>query len=417
MKNRILATTLAILLCLSLAACSGAPAEESPAPDETAAPSPTPAPSAEPEETQAPPPEDLRISVLLQPKSELRDSEGSLVFLGYYSEPVVTVSASSTASYRISSALASRLAKGGAQADEIFEQAEDEFKTLSEEERALFLPRSLTRTASVERGDGAVLSLLCVDYAYTGGSHGKGDYVGMCFNTMTGAKLALSDIFTDTGALGAKAAEAVETQAAAMDESEGFSGLREFVDSALEGGHWYLNNEGLALVASEGEIASESDGSFTFVLPYAELEGLIKPEYVPASAPEGASGAEDFELSDEPGSEPVYSITLDQEAPAFYLSAKADTAPFALCSVTLGGSFYYAYDDDGEGSDFERLRDYLWISGLEAGECVEIGAWFMDMPTLGLSFGPEKELLLFWQSGEDGSLFVNAAKIALRTEE
>ena len=113
MKNRILATTLAILLCLSLAACSGAPAEESPAPDETAAPSPTPAPSAEPEETQAPPPEDLRISVLLQPKSELRDSEGSLVFLGYYSEPVVTVSASSTASYRISSALASRLAKGG----------------------------------------------------------------------------------------------------------------------------------------------------------------------------------------------------------------------------------------------------------------------------------------------------------------
>lgn len=92
MKNRILATTLAILLCLSLAACSGAPAEESPAPDETAAPSPTPAPSAEPEETQAPPPEDLRISVLLQPKSELRDSEGSLVFLGYYSEPVVTVS-------------------------------------------------------------------------------------------------------------------------------------------------------------------------------------------------------------------------------------------------------------------------------------------------------------------------------------
>lgn len=409
MKNRILATTLAILLCLSLAACSGAPAEESPAPDETAAPSPTPAPSAEPEETQAPPPEDLRISVLLQPKSELRDSEGSLVFLGYYSEPVVTVSASSTASYRISSALASRLAKGGAQADEIFEQAEDEFKTLSEEERALFLPRSLTRTASVERGDGAVLSLLCVDYAYTGGSHGKGDYVGMCFNTMTGAKLALSDIFTDTGALGAKAAEAVETQAAAMDESEGFSGLREFVDSALEGGHWYLNNEGLALVASEGEIAPESDGSFTFVLPYAELEGLIKPEYVPASAPEGASGAEDFELSDEPGSEPVYSITLDQEAPAFYLSAKADTAPFALCSVTLGGSFYYAYDDDGEGSDFERLRDYLWISGLEAGECVEIGAWFMDIPTMGLSFGPEKELLLFWQSGEDGSLFVNAA--------
>ncbi len=409
MKNRILATTLAILLCLSLAACSGAPAEESPAPDETAAPSPTPAPSAEPEETQAPPPEDLRISVLLQPKSELRDSEGSLVFLGYYSEPVVTVSASSTASYRISSALASRLAKGGAQADEIFEQAEDEFKTLSEEERALFLPRSLTRTASVERGDGAVLSLLCVDYAYTGGSHGKGDYVGMCFNTMTGAKLALSDIFTDTGALGAKAAEAVEAQAAAMDESEGFSGLREFVDSALEGGHWYLNNEGLALVASEGEIAPESSGSFTFVLPYAELEGLIKPEYVPASAPEGASGAEDFELSDEPGSEPVYSITLDQEAPAFYLSAKADTAPFALCSVTLGGSFYYAYDDDGEGSDFERLRDYLWISGLEAGECVEIGAWFMDMPTMGLSFGPEKELLLFWQSGEDGSLFVNAA--------
>lgn len=409
MKNRILATTLAILLCLSLAACSGAPAEESPAPDETAAPSPTPAPSAEPEETQAPPPEDLRISVLLQPKSELRDSEGSLVFLGYYSEPVVTVSASSTASYRISSALASRLAKGGAQADEIFEQAEDEFKTLSEEERALFLPRSLTRTASVERGDGAVLSLLCVDYAYTGGSHGKGDYVGMCFNTMTGAKLALSDIFTDTGALGAKAAEAVEAQAAAMDESEGFSGLREFVDSALEGGHWYLNNEGLALVASEGEIAPESSGSFTFVLPYAELEGLIKPEYVPASAPEGASGAEDFELSDEPGSEPVYSITLDQEAPAFYLSAKADTAPFALCSVTLGGSFYYAYDDDGEGSDFERLRDYIWISGLEAGECVEIDAWFMDMPTMGLSFGPEKELLLFWQSGEDGSLFVNAA--------
>lgn len=409
MKNRILATTLAILLCLSLAACSGAPAEESPAPDETAAPSPTPAPSAEPEETQAPPPEDLRISVLLQPKSELRDSEGSLVFLGYYSEPVVTVSASSTASYRISSALASRLAKGGAQADEIFEQAEDEFKTLSEEERALFLPRSLTRTASVERGDGAVLSLLCVDYAYTGGSHGKGDYVGMCFDTMTGAKLALSDIFTDTGALGAKAAEAVEAQAAAMDESEGFSGLREFVDSALEGGHWYLNNEGLALVASEGEIAPESSGSFTFVLPYAELEGLIKPEYVPASAPEGASGAEDFELSDEPGSEPVYSITLDQEAPAFYLSAKADTAPLALCSVTLGGSFYYAYDDDGEGSDFERLRDYLWISGLEAGECVEIGAWFMDMPTMGLSFGPEKELLLFWQSGEDGSLFVNAA--------
>ena len=406
MKTRSTALFLALLMVIALAGCAAGPAEESPsatAPAATASPTP---PATPPVETS--PPETVPgISVVMQPLAELLDDEGILVYCGYYTEAEVSIAGAESAAERISRELTKRLSEGGERGEELFEAASERYRGLDEDMQAIFMPYTLSRQCEVMRGDGAVLSVLCTDRAYDGTAQGSDSYYGMSFSTQSGAALRLGDVFPDTGSLRALVRDAVLAQVEQLENAGEFTGVREFVDSALDGEGWYLTGTGLGLKAAAGEIAPAELGELGFEVPYTELEGLILSQYVPVEAgPEGASGPEAFSLGfDAPASEPVASVLLDREAESFYLTARADTAAFTLCGVGMGESFYVAYGQAPADEGFTARRGYVWVNGLSAGESVEVQGYFNDLPNYGLEFS-DGRLLLLAQSGKDGSLLI-----------
>lgn len=393
-------------MVIALAGCAAGPAEESPsatAPAATASPTP---PATPPVETS--PPETVPgISVVMQPLAELLDDEGILVYCGYYTEAEVSIAGAESAAERISRELTKRLSEGGERGEELFEAASERYRGLDEDMQAIFMPYTLSRQCEVMRGDGAVLSVLCTDRAYDGTAQGSDSYYGMSFSTQSGAALRLGDVFPDTGSLRALVRDAVLAQVEQLENAGEFTGVREFVDSALDGEGWYLTGTGLCLKAAAGEIAPAELGELGFEVPYTELEGLILSQYVPVEAgSEGASGPEAFSLGfDAPASEPVASVLLDREAESFYLTARADTAAFTLCGVGMGESFYVAYGQAPADEGFTARRGYVWVNGLSAGESVEVQGYFNDLPNYGLEFS-DGRLLLLAQSGKDGSLLI-----------
>lgn len=393
-------------MVIALAGCAAGPAEESPsatAPAATASPTP---PATPPVETS--PPETVPgISVVMQPLAELLDDEGILVYCGYYTEAEVSIAGAESAAERISRELTKRLSEGGERGEELFEAASERYRGLDEDMQAIFMPYTLSRQCEVMRGDGAVLSVLCTDRAYDGTAQGSDSYYGMSFSTQSGAALRLGDVFPDTGSLRALVRDAVLAQVEQLENAGEFTGVREFVDSALDGEGWYLTGTGLGLKAAAGEIAPAELGEIGFEVPYTELEGLILSQYVPVEAgSEGASGPEAFSLGfDAPASEPVASVLLDREAESFYLTARADTAAFTLCGVGMGESFYVAYGQAPADEGFTARRGYVWVNGLSAGESVEVQGYFNDLPNYGLEFS-DGRLLLLAQSGKDGSLLI-----------
>lgn len=393
-------------MVIALAGCAAGPAEESPsatAPAATASPTP---PATPPVETS--PPETVPgISVVMQPLAELLDDEGILVYCGYYTEAEVSIAGAESAAERISRELTKRLSEGGERGEELFEAASERYRGLDEDMQAIFMPYTLSRQCEVKRGDGAVLSVLCTDRAYDGTAQGSDSYYGMSFSTQSGAALRLGDVFPDTGSLRALVRDAVLAQVEQLENAGEFTGVREFVDSALDGEGWYLTGTGLGLKAAAGEIAPAELGEIGFEVPYTELEGLILSQYVPVEAgSEGASGPEAFSLGfDAPASEPVASVLLDREAESFYLTARADTAAFTLCGVGMGESFYVAYGQAPADEGFTARRGYVWVNGLSAGESVEVQGYFNDLPNYGLEFS-DGRLLLLAQSGKDGSLLI-----------
>ena len=393
-------------MVIALAGCAAGPAEESPsatAPVATASPTPSATP---PVETSAPETAP-GISVVMQPLAELLDDEGILVYCGYYTEAEVSIAGAESAAERISRELTKRLSEGGERGEELFEAASERYRGLDEDMQAIFMPYTLSRQCEVMRGDGAVLSVLCTDRAYDGTAQGSDSYYGMSFSTQSGAALRLGDVFPDTGSLRTLVRDAVLAQVEQLENAGEFTGVREFVDSALDGEGWYLTGTGLGLKAAAGEIAPAELGELGFEVPYTELEGLILSQYVPVEAgSEGASGPEAFSLGfDAPASEPVASVLLDREAESFYLTARADTAAFTLCGVGMGESFYVAYGQAPADEGFTARRGYVWVNGLSAGESVEVQGYFNDLPNYGLEFS-DGRLLLLAQSGKDGSLLI-----------
>lgn len=393
-------------MVIALAGCAAGPAEESPsatAPAATASPTP---PATPPVET-SPPETAPGISVVMQPLAELLDDEGILVYCGYYTEAEVSIAGAESAAERISRELTKRLSEGGERGEELFEAASERYRGLDEDMQAIFMPYTLSRQCEVMRGDGAVLSVLCTDRAYDGTAQGSDSYYGMSFSTQSGAALRLGDVFPDTGSLRALVRDAVLAQVEQLENAGEFTGVREFVDSALDGEGWYLTGTGLGLKAAAGEIAPAELGEIGFEVPYTELEGLILSQYVPVEAgSEGASGPEAFSLGfDAPASEPVASVLLDREAESFYLTARADTAAFTLCGVGMGESFYVAYGQAPADEGFTARRGYVWVNGLKAGESIEVQGYFNDLPNYGLEFS-DGRLLLLAQSGKDGSLLI-----------
>ena len=204
------------------------------------------------------------------------------------------------------------------------------------------------------RCDGRVLSLQCTESRMAGGPHPTGRGFGLTYDLRTGERITPETLAVNSGALTEAVREYILDAAANDPNSDSFYSLEEFAAGVLQSGEWYLSPDGLAVFASPEEIAPYAVGSVVFVIPYSELAGVIKDEYIPNSAPRGGEDA--LSLSQGPADGATVQVNFGDGA-AVKLTAREAVDGLALTEL--------AYD--GEGGCVPAYP-ILYVSRLEAGE-------------------------------------------------
>lgn len=394
---------------LSLAACGAQEAE--------ATPTPAPTASSEPEASQAPEPSaepgefDGTILVTSEFSGLARTYEGCIILKADALLPTVSIEGRDEAASAITEALQKKLAPTEDSTKEAYDAACEVFDTLDDAGRETWLAYGWSGCGEVMRGDGAVLSLLCYTYFYTGGANGSFDYFGQNFSTVTGEELSLDDLSAEPEALRAALTEHI--LAAAGEDAEELFDVEGFTERVYDTDAWYLTDDALVIVAQVGEIAAGARGKVEFAVPYSELEGLIKAEYVPE--PSGAAGTADdlsIAFAEDAADAPVAASArvLRSESEEEYLVdycivAAADMGPISLRgSSVAAGSTIYPYDAEPVTA-YSVGDEYVWINRLGAGESLAISSVFMDTPQFCLVLSDGTALQIA-QSGEDGSLLL-----------
>lgn len=414
MKKKILSLALLSALILSLAACGAPDAEvtDTPAPTSSLEPETTASPEPSPEAT----PEDFDGTILVSSEFNGLAStyEGYIVLKASAMLPTVTIEGRDKAAEAITDALQKKLAATEDSTKDAYDAACDAFDALDDAGREIWLAYGWSSSGEVERGDGAVLSLLCYNYAYTGGAHGSYEYYGQTFSTVTGKALSLDDLTDDPEALRAALTEHI--LAAAKEDEEELFDVEGFTERVFDTDSWYLTDEALVIVAQVGEIAAGARGKVEFAVPYSELEGLLKAEYVPKPA-EAKGGADDLSIAFSKDAQDVpvagavriidpNAISSDEYMVNYRVVAGADMGPIALRGSTIStGDTIIPYDEEEPIVIYDTGSEYAWINKLDAGEALEISSVFMDTPLYCLVLS-DGTVLQIAQSGKDGSLLL-----------
>ena len=82
---------------------------------------------------------------------------------------------------------------------------------------------------------------------------------------------------------------------AGEDEEELFD-IEGCTERVFDTDAWYLTDDALVIFAQVGEVAAGARGRVDFAVPYEELGGLIRAEYLPDGSHSGGSGGLAIEL-------------------------------------------------------------------------------------------------------------------------
>ena len=185
----------------------------------------------------------------------------------------------------------------------------------SEEESEYFFGYSLYQTVSTARADDAVVSLLEDDYQYEGhAAHGSMYREGINFDSATGKRLTLADLFYDYAAFAGEAKERVVYELREKYGEELSEDYVTTVDNLWKDGaepQWYLDASGIVIVLQEYSVGPYAMGMPEICLPYAEFAPYIKEEYLP----QNKAGVASFQVNQEiflnlPGIEEEVSMML-----------------------------------------------------------------------------------------------------------
>lgn len=145
---------------------------------------------------------------------------------------------------------------------------------------------SMLYSLSVTRGDDAVVSFRTSSYAYLG-TEEKDIIAGHNYDVETGSELKLENVFNDVDAVKNLCTEQILISTASSDVvfNEGFTSV---IPELVDDGNWYLDSEGLVVIANKGDIA---DTSYEFRIPYPDLEQYINEQYIPVESTEVGPGS------------------------------------------------------------------------------------------------------------------------------
>lgn len=190
-------------------------------------------------------------------------------------------------------------------AEEMAAVALEEYRGQEESELWDFYGYSSYTMADIARLDGVVFSLVTYHSTYTGGAHPNNWQSAWNFDVTTGVQLSLADILTEQGADLLREIMLLWLNQRAQE----FGFLADYQEVAQErlsdnlagsqNNFWYFSKDGLVLFFSPYDISPYAAGVIKAEFPYAQLEKIVKPAYLPCVLPESSGTAEIFLMNDE----------------------------------------------------------------------------------------------------------------------
>lgn len=268
---------------------------------------------------------------------------------------------------------------------------------------------SCVRSVSVERGDSRILSLRYRTNSYTGGTHGL--YVDRCyvFDVSNGMLLTLDDLSEDRAALEQLL---LDQMLRTVNDDVRYQPLLAYIEqfagadpeSALKAlireGSWTLSNKGLAVFSDIYEIGSYADGIVRFTVPYEELTGVLREEWMPVERP--ADGSLSIVSLDELASGSLHlldRISVSDYDQEFCVYAQGTVYDISVDTVT--------YIDDDTGfypTETHWYCSYLSDNGIQIKTSIPDG--MPDLLIRTADAAGQTHSFLVTQSGEDGSVLL-----------
>lgn len=295
--------TLALLLCLLLALTGCAPSTQpAPQPEEPspAAESETPAEPESPGEPEAPTePENPQAEEA--PRQETEDPSGTAQvsildagvtythedgteLLSIQSQDItVTVPGRPEVEESINADLRNLQENVNAASLALSDTAKEDY-SLSLEEGWEWSPYQSSFRAEVTRCDGQVLSLRFDEYQYTGGVHGYGFSYGRSYDLASGSRLTLDFMSAQGTSFRDTALERIQSLCLTEDYADLLYPKGSYEDAlsdVVQDARFYLDGKGVVFTADPYLIGPYSSGIIEFHLPYSELEGVLKENYLP----------------------------------------------------------------------------------------------------------------------------------------
>lgn len=163
----------------------------------------------------------------------------------------------------------------------------EESAGMEAQESETFDGYTLYQTVSIAKADGVVVSLLEDTYQYEGGAHGTFFRQGINFDSESGKRLKLEDLFYDYAAFVEDAKERIAYELLAEYGEELFEDYIATVEGLWQEDaepEWYLDASGIVIVLQEYLVGPYSIGTPEIHLPYTEFAPYIKENYLQADA-------------------------------------------------------------------------------------------------------------------------------------
>lgn len=382
------------LLCAALLLLLCACAPEQNFPTETSAPT-LAEETALPAPTQEDRPSDL-VAVVLQPLLEdtYNKAGDTLVCTVQSQLPSVLTASDNAAGQKITAALTEFFAE--------HEQAAENYRQsalTAEQEGGLYSPYLYSVLLEPARVDSAVISMTGRLTTYSGGAHPNSVSLTCTFSAVTGEVVTLPDVlvkdtFSQFAALVCEKFEQLRQTGVPL-----FEDYADTVTSQLYSTdeNWYFGTDGMDFVFSPYALAPYSAGFLSLEIPYKELQGLLKEDYMPQ--PRYAGDHADLRCippEDRAGS--TVAVTIDEAA-----------EPFAVETDTPISDVRLVYYLPGFTEDYREEAVTAAVNRLLPEDLLVISDFIPDvLPNLALRYRMADGTLVsreIFQSGMDGTIY------------
>ena len=398
---------LAALLCAALLLCGCTISPLPPEPSDTPTPAPavpSPVVSDEPEPSAEPEPETEPVKLyatVSHTYSSVTNDDGAEI-LSTGCDSILIKSSNSDVSDAIAAKLAElddeyqlELGKIRISAAEYYEEAVNSGTT------AMWNKYTLDRIYEPVRVDENAISVIVTISEYLGGAHPASVLTTCNFDPDTGAALSLRDVCKAGDRSLEEYINSRLPAIAARDEAAPsfFEGWEETLSTLVLDKIWYFDETGITVICNQYLIAPYVASIQYLTVPYAELNSLLDPKYMPAE--ESDEGGTIYVSGREPTDTSSTRVVLSEFGERFYFTTDATVSNVRL---TRGMSNF-------ETLEFTPTSVVYALNRMTPSDSIAVTAYLPEiLPDLMLSYtsgGAEYEFFIC-QSGYDGSVFLKA---------